>query len=145
MSNEEHYRKLEEMFHQAPINEFYEPHMTISEGNAQVEMKVQEKFHHAAHALHGAVYFKMLDDAAYFAANSVVTDYFLVTTQFNLYFLRPVKSGNLIAKGELTFYSPKMVLADARIFNEKGDEVAYGSGTFIQSNIRLSDKIGYNK
>ena len=35
--------------------------------------------------MHGSVYFKALDDAAYFAVSSLVTDYLLVTVSFNLH------------------------------------------------------------
>ena len=35
---------------------------------------------HTAGAAHGTLFFKMLDDAAFYAANSLVTDRFLLTT-----------------------------------------------------------------
>jgi acyl-coenzyme A thioesterase PaaI-like protein len=35
----------------------------------------------------------MLDDAAFYAANTLVTDRFLLTTSFNLLFSRPVRGG----------------------------------------------------
>jgi acyl-coenzyme A thioesterase PaaI-like protein len=34
----------------------------------------------------------MMDDAAFYACNSLVTDRFLLTTAFNLNFTRPLKS-----------------------------------------------------
>ena len=46
---------------------------------------------HAADAAHGTVYFKMMDDAAFYACNSLVTDRFLLTTAFNLLFTRPLR------------------------------------------------------
>ena len=45
-------------------------------------------------AAHGTSYFKMLDDAAFYAANSLVTDRFLLTTAFNLLFTRPLGAGS---------------------------------------------------
>ncbi len=46
-----------------------------------------------------SVYFKALDDAAFFAANSVVEDVFVLTTNFNIQLLRTVTEGTLIATG----------------------------------------------
>ena len=42
-------------------------------------LRVDETVHHAANAAHGTIYFKMLDDAAFYAANSMVSDRFLLT------------------------------------------------------------------
>jgi acyl-coenzyme A thioesterase PaaI-like protein len=50
-------------------------------------------------AAHGTIYFKMLDDAAFYAANTLVTDRFLLTTSFNLLFSRPVRGGGSLPKG----------------------------------------------
>ena len=46
---------------------------------------------HAAGAAHGTLYFKMMDDAAFYACNSMVSDRFLLTTAFNLVFTRPLQ------------------------------------------------------
>jgi acyl-coenzyme A thioesterase PaaI-like protein len=35
----------------------------------------------------------MMDDAAFYACNAMVTDRFLLTTAFNLNFTRPLKAG----------------------------------------------------
>ena len=77
MSKEEHYRKLERMYLNAPVNEYYVPEIHISEGQAQVSIPVRRDFFHAAEAVHGAVYFKLLDDSSFFAANSLVEDVFV--------------------------------------------------------------------
>ncbi len=47
--------------------------------------------YHAAGAAHGTLYFKMMDDAAFYACNSMVSDRFLLTTAFNLVFTRPLQ------------------------------------------------------
>jgi len=74
LSDDEHYRKLERMYASAPINDFFRPVMQVSEGRAVITMKVRRDFYHAANAVHGALYFKALDDAAFFAVNSLVPD-----------------------------------------------------------------------
>ena len=88
----EHYQKLERMYLVANIQKlmFETTTIKISEGESEVGLTVQEKYHHAGAAMHGAVYFKLLDDAAYFAANSVIEDVFLLTSSFNVNLIRPV-------------------------------------------------------
>jgi len=144
MDNSAHYRKLEQMYLSAPINAFYEPEITVSEGEAKVTMKVQEKFFHAAHALHGAVFFKMLDDAAFFAANSVVTDHFVITSEFHLHFLRPIKKGTITSIGKLLLPSKNLFVAEARLYDDDENEMAFGSGSFVKSKLSLDSGIGYS-
>ncbi len=60
----EHYRKLERMYLAAPINAFFQPKLHIEEGWAEVRIQVRPDFHHTLGAMHGAVYFKAMDDAA---------------------------------------------------------------------------------
>ena len=76
MANDTHFRKLERMYLGAPINQWYRPTLSISEGSAEVSIAVRPEFFHAANAVHGSVYFKLLDDSAFFAANSLVEDVF---------------------------------------------------------------------
>ena len=70
------------MYLAAPINDFYEPRIEIHEAEAVIEAEVSRRFFHAAEAVHGSVYFKMLDDAAFFAASSLEREVFVLTTTF---------------------------------------------------------------
>ena len=79
MSAEEHYRKLERMYLGAPVNRIFDPRIEIGEGKATVTIPIRSEFFHAAHAAHGMIYFKLLDDAAFFAVNSLVEDVFVLT------------------------------------------------------------------
>ncbi|CAO0822659.1 hypothetical protein DFAR_3200020 [Desulfarculales bacterium] len=74
----QHYRKLENMYQTAPINQLFAPRLAISQGQAEVVIEVPPKFFHAAGAAHRARYFKGLDDSVYFATNSLVTDVFVL-------------------------------------------------------------------
>ena len=64
MTDEQHFLALQNMYKAAPINDFYNPSMTVAKGSATIEIDVKPDFFHAAMAVHGSVYFKMLDDAA---------------------------------------------------------------------------------
>jgi len=141
--SEAHYRKLERMYHDSPVGETIETHLTVRERAATVEVPLKERYHHALSGVHGAVYFKALDDAAFFAANSVVEDVFVLTTDFNLYFERPVSAGTIRAEGELVNENPEQLIAESVAYDDDGNELARGSGTFRKSDVELTPDIGY--
>jgi len=140
-----HYQKLQNMYYSGPINQAAYPDvvMDISEGRAEISLEVKPEYFHAGQSMHGSVYFKMLDDAAYFAVNSVVKDCFVYTVSFNIQILRPVKAGKIKAVGELKFSSKNLWVADAVLYDAKGREVARGSGNFMKSQLLLDEGIGY--
>ena len=134
---------MERMYASAPINEFYQPVLTVMEGEAILEFDVQDKFHHAAGAMHGSVYFKAMDDAAYFAVNSLVKDVFVLTSSFNIYLTRPVVKGRVKTVGKVVNASSRIFVAEAIMYDEQGREVGRGSGSFMKGPTRLSPEIGY--
>lgn len=101
MHSSPHLSALKSMYAAAPINDIYRQHMEISEGKAIIEIELSSKFHYSAGAVHGSVYFKLLDDAAFFAAQSLETEVFVLTTAFTTYLTRPVTSGRLKAVGRV--------------------------------------------
>jgi uncharacterized protein (TIGR00369 family) len=143
MPTAEHYRKLERMYVSAPTNAYYAPTLSISEGRAEVVIAARPEFFHAAGAVHGSVYFKMLDDAAFFAANSLVDDVFLLTVSFNIYLTRPVSEGRMLAIGRVVHRSQRLFIAEAELTDASGRQVARGSGTFMRSSIPLASVAGY--
>ena len=130
------------MYHGAPINTFFGPRITVESGSALVRMQVRPDMHHAAHAAHGSVYFKMLDDAAFFAVQSLVTDVFVLTVSFNVHLLAPVTDGEMVARGTVVHQSKRLFVAESVIqVGEKA--VARGNGTFMRSAVRLDPEVGY--
>jgi uncharacterized protein (TIGR00369 family) len=140
---EEHHRRLERMYASAPVNQYFAPSMRVSEGKADISITVRPDFFHAAKAVHGVVYFKLLDDAAFFAVNSLVRDVFVLTVSFNIYMTRPVSAGELKASGRVIHRSRRLFLAESELVNGEGQEVARGSGAFMRSTIVLSSELGY--
>ncbi len=139
-----HFRALESLYAAAPINRLFPSRLIIPEsGEAQIHFDVSPDYFHAAGAVHGTAYFKMLDDAAFYAANSQVTDRFLLTTAFNLLFTRPLKAGPVVAHGRWISGRRRVYVADARLVDGEGEEVARGTGTFMRSNFPLSGLPGY--
>jgi uncharacterized protein (TIGR00369 family) len=115
----------------------------VGQGYARIRFEVEEAVFHAAGAAHGTIYFKMMDDAAFYACNSVVTDRFLLTTAFNLHFTRPLKGGPIIAEGQWASGRRRVFVADARLLDAEGEVAARGTGTFMRSHIPLSSLPGY--
>ena len=140
-----HFRKLERMYLSAPVNQQVYSGITIaiSDQKAELTLKIDEKYFHAAKAIHGSVYFKMLDDAAFFAVNSIVEDVFVYTVSFNVQLLRPVSSGIIRSVGELKFKSTNLFIADSVLYDENGKVLGRGSGNFMKSKILLTEDIGY--
>ena len=139
-----HYRALESLYRAAPINRLFESRLEIvEEGFARIRFEVREDHFHAANAAHGTLYFKMMDDAAFYACNSLVTDRFLLTTQFSLLLTRPLGEGEVVAEGRWISGQRRVFVAEARLVAADGEEVARGTGTFMRSRIALASLPGY--
>lgn len=139
-----HWRALEGLYASAPINQLFDSELTVTgEGTARIAFTIDPRVYHAAGAAHGTIYFKMLDDAAFYAANTLVTDRFLLTTSFNMHFVRPVKAGRIVAEGRWISGRRRVLVAESRLVDEEGEEVGRGTGTFMRSRIALSGLPGY--
>ena len=141
-----HFRALERLYATAPVNHLFESRLSIAEaGRAEIRFTVNSSMFHAAGAAHGTIYFKMLDDAAFYAANSMVDDMFMLTTQFNLFLTRPVGEEPLTAIGSWVSGRRRVLIAESRLLDADGEEVARGQGTFMRSRIPLSGLPGYRQ
>jgi len=88
MDKEIHYRKLENAYLLARINKFFNPTIKVSEAKAEIIVPIKKKFFHYSAATHGCVYFKSLDDAAYFAVQSLNFDNIIYTSSFNIFIIQ---------------------------------------------------------
>ena len=139
-----HWRALESLYASAPVNRLFESELTVTgEGSARIVFNVTESCYHAAGAAHGTIYFKMLDDAAFYAANTLVTDRFLLTTAFNLHVAKPVRTGQVIAEGRWASGRKRVLVAESRLVDAEGEEIGRGTGTFMRSRIALAGLPGY--
>ena len=138
-----HFRALESLYRRAPVNALFDSDVEIEEGFARIRFTVDERIHHAAGAAHGTLYFKMMDDAAFYACNSLVSDRFLLTTAFNLVFTQPLRSGPVVAEGRWVSGRRRVFVGETRLLLPDGEEAARGTGTFMRSHIPLSSLDGY--
>lgn len=144
MSDETHWRALERMYLGAPTNAYYQPAIRIGNAECEIRIAIRPEFHHAAHAVHGSVYFKMLDDSAFFAANSLVPDAFVLTSNFTIHLLRPVSEGMLVSRGRVISASGRQFVCESQLYDANDKLIAHGVGTFVRSRLALESGLGYN-
>lgn len=140
--DEIHYRKLENMYKNAPINKLIKSRAEIGYKKAVVIVTVDQSLFHAANAMHGAIYFKALDDSSFFSANSIVKDVFVLTISFTTYLTKPVSEGELLAEAKLVNYNNSQYIAESVLYNND-KEVGRGSGIFVKGKFKLNDVPGY--
>lgn len=141
--DDSHFRKLEHMYRIGPCNEYYAPAIRVTKGEAEIVIAVDNKFFHAAGAVNGSVYFKALDDSSFFAVSSLVEDFFVLTASYNVYLLRPIRSGTMTARGRVVSPAASLFVAESVLSDSDGREIARGSGSFVKSRIPLSPALGY--
>lgn len=139
---EQHFARLEKIYLAAPINNdiYRGTDIKISEERAEITTRVEEKYFHTGRSLHGSVYFRMLDDAAYFAVNSIITDAFIYTVSFNLHITRPVTGGIIKSIGRVKFKSKNLYIAESTLYQED-QVVAFGTGNFMKSRLALDEQM----
>lgn len=145
MSKSHHYKRLEAMYLAAPINQQVYSGVSISVGHGSAEIchNVDPAFFHGGGGLHGSVYFKLLDDAAFFAAGSIITDEFILTVSFQIQIVRPITSGKIKAIGIIEKPGNQLLIASAALFDERDRKLAFGHGQFMKSGKLLADTAGY--
>ena len=141
--NKKHFKNIINSYSNAPINQLFKPKMKLSLGQCEIEMEISKNFHHSANSLHGSIYFKMLDDAAWGASNTYIDDVFLFTYNFNIYLTKPVSSGIIISKGKVIDKKNGKIKAKSILYDSKNNEIARGDGLFMKSKYLLKDAIGF--
>jgi len=143
MTENEHFIKLENMMHSSPFVSFAGARATVKKGEAHITIPVRKELFHAAGAMHGALYFLALDNAAFFAANSLVEDVFVLTTSFTTYITRPVSEGVVKSIGKVVNRNRTQFICESVLFDSDDKEIARATGIFVRSKIPLSEEIGY--
>ena len=115
---------------------------SVSEGTAEFSLAVTPELFHGAGALHGALYFFAMDNAAMLAANSYVTDVCVVTQDFTTHFLKPVSDGRVKAMARVIDGDAKRFHTKAVLYDSKNREIGRGDGIFVRSRYPLSKIAG---
>lgn len=143
MDDEKHFKALESMYLAAPINELFNPKIVVSRESAEIEIQVNESLFHSAGAVHGAVYFKLLDDAAFFAANSIESEFFMLTVSFKTNLLKPISSGRMKSVGHVTQVNRNQIIAKSVVYDNDGNVIGRGRGVFVRGKLPLGEALGY--
>ncbi len=138
----EHYKALEQLMLSAPFVQKFDCSVRVGEGRGEFQLTITEDLFHGAGAVHGALYFLALDNAAMLAANSLVNDYCVVTAGFTTEFLKPVSRGWIRASAKVIEQDEASFTIEAVALDDMGNEVGRGSGTFVRSLLSLSELPG---
>ena len=116
--------------------------VAVQEGQAQITLPIRKEFYHAAGAMHGALYFLVLDNAAFFAVSSLVEDVFVLTTSLTTYITRPVSEGVVKSYGKVVNQNRTQFIAESVVYDSNEKEIARATGIFMRSKIPLSKELG---
>jgi acyl-coenzyme A thioesterase PaaI-like protein len=86
----------------------------------------------------------MLDDAAFFAANSFEKKFFVLTTSFTTYLTRPVSEGRFKAVGRVVNKNKTQFIAESIVYDSLDREVGRGNGVFVRGKLPLLNAKGYD-
>jgi uncharacterized protein (TIGR00369 family) len=78
---------------------------------------------------HGGVYTSLKDNAMGLSVSSLV-GLRTATTQMNVHFLGPVRQGRITCRSEVVHRTRRTATAEGRVFDEEGNLVAIGIGSF---------------
>lgn len=140
----DHFQRLIRLYEKAPIHNFYQGiKMTLEDKKATITLPIDTRYFHGGMAVHGSVYFKLLDDAAYFACQTQIHDYFILTANFNISLRRPITSGIITAIGEFESMNETVIIGKSTLVDENGKICGTGTGEFMKSKTRLEDLKDY--
>jgi acyl-coenzyme A thioesterase PaaI-like protein len=133
------------MYLSAPYNRYYAPGISISEGEAEIVVPIKDEFCYPGGSVHDSVYFKALNDAGFFAANSLIDDVLVLTVNLDTYLARPIHTGEIIARARFVGLSQDHYLAESALTDSEGCEIGRGHGVYAKSELSLSPEIGYTR
>lgn len=141
---QDHYSKLENMYAGALLHDkFPDIKLSIKKNYARITLPIDKSYHHAGGYMHGAIYFKLLDDVCYFAAMSEELEHFYVTSSFNIRYQRPFKEGLIIAESLDVKWLEDEFHVSGVLHTEDGKQLAEGEGVFKKSRYKLDASVGY--
>ena len=101
----------------------------VAPGRAVVSIDIQDIHLNANGTVHGGVYAALIDTAMGIAVGALVRVR-IATTQMNVHFLGPVRSGRVVCRGEVVHRTRRTATTEARVHDAAGELVAVGTGAF---------------
>ncbi|MBI4776030.1 MAG: PaaI family thioesterase [Deltaproteobacteria bacterium] len=114
----------------------------LSLGMARVEIDVRQKHLQPFGMVHGGVFSTLIDSAGFWAYyTEVISGAGMTTVEMKLNYLAPALNGRLIGTGRTIKVGRTLGLADARIEDQRGRLLAYGTVTLmVLPDIKLYDQ-----
>ena len=138
-----HLEKLENMYLSDPVNKEFNPGVTILEGEAEIHIPVRKKVSNADGSIIGCICYKLMEDAAILAVNSIVNDVQVSASNFNVYLSNTAASRELTARAKFMGNSGNQILVETVVLDDNRNEIARGNGAFIKSSTELNQLDGY--
>jgi uncharacterized protein (TIGR00369 family) len=101
----------------------------VEPGYAVLYIDVEDVHFNGNGSLHGGVYTSLIDNAMGLSVSSLV-GLRTATVQMDAHFLGPVSEGRITCRGEVVHRTRRTATAEGRVYDQKGNLVAMGTGVF---------------
>ena len=124
-------KQLEESYLASPYNQYHDPGIRVSEGEADIVIPLQDTLVNASGRCPTSVCIKAMNDSAVFAVSSLVSEGVIQTVNFNASLTRATPTGELLARGRFVGMSGTHYLAESIVTDSDGSEIGRGDGVFV--------------
>ncbi|MGM0844471.1 MAG: PaaI family thioesterase [Bacillota bacterium] len=105
---------------------------TIEEDTCEVSIPITPLTYNSLEIVHGGITATLVDSAMGTLANVLLPEGFgAVTTNLNIHYLSPGRSGQLTAKATLVHKGSKTMVINGKVMSEDGKTVAHCTGSFF--------------
>jgi len=123
---------LIELFRGVPIARYFGMILSYDEqGHAHLNLPYNPNLDHAGKGIHGGVMATLLDNAGWFAVAAKKEGVLVVTSEFTVHLLCPVKESELHAEGWVVKSGKRISVAEMRVSASDGELIAIGTGTYV--------------
>ena len=138
-----HLEKLENMYLSDPVNKELNPGVKILEGETEIHIPVRKKISNDDGSIIGCICYKLMEDAAILAVNSIVDDVQVSASNFNIYLSNSIASRELTARAKFIGRSGDQILVETVVIDDNRSEIARGNGAFVKGSVKLDQLDGY--
>lgn len=133
-----HFERLEGMYLADDRNEQDDVGVRVLEGESEIVTPIDARHIRSDGSLTNSICFRLLDDAASLAVNSVVQDVLVRAEGFNVRYSHVAPTGDLAARGRLLSSSEDQYLAESVVVDSEGREICRGTGAFVRTDTALA-------
>lgn len=101
----------------------------VEPARSVVHIDIEEVHLNGAGTLHGGVYASLMDNSMGLAVLAVVGTR-AATIEMNVHFLGAVKKGRITCHSEVVHRTHRTATAESKVYDDKGNLVAMGTGAF---------------